>query len=77
MEEEAPIDVPHVDVPEEKPITKESLAKAIADLMVDSTKSDRNQKLHNHAAMLRMYARQERALTKNYGVKNKDDEETK
>lgn len=62
---------------EEVVITKESLAQSIAELVVDSTKSDRNQKLHNHAATLRMYARQERALTENYGVNSKDDEETK
>lgn len=47
--------------------TKESLAKSIALLVADSTKSDRNQLLSNHAATLRQYAQQERAITNNYG----------
>lgn len=59
---------------EEVVVTKESLAQSIAELVADSTKSDRNQTLNNHAALLRMYARQERQLTDNYSVKNKDDE---
>jgi hypothetical protein len=57
-------------------VTAESLAQSIKDLCADSTKSDRNQTLSNHKATLRMYAQQERALTKNYGVtrvEKKDD----
>jgi len=53
--------------PEKEVITLESIALSIKELVADSTKSDRNQKLHNHAATLRMYAIQERSMTKNYG----------
>jgi len=49
-------------------VTAESLALSIKELVADSVKSDRNQTLSNHKATLRMYAQQERAITKNYGV---------
>jgi len=57
-------------------VTASSIAQSIKDLCADSTKSDRNQTLSNHKATLKMYAQQERALTKNYGVirvEKKDD----